>query len=73
MDLVWCPGNEWEDFDGEPDSPTLVEAKRALDNPAKLPRKGHFKKGPFVHIAFDGGSNKASEGTAGFVIANESG
>ena len=49
------------------------ELKRAVQEPAKLPRRGAFLPGPFIHVAFDGGASKEGMATIGFIIADVSG
>lgn len=65
--LTWCGCNEWADESAPSDSDDSDLGKQAT-RPVVLAPKAHFAAGPYVHVAFDGGSRK-SEGTAGFVIA----
>ena len=71
--LEWCGGNEWadkiiEDEDDDEDPLKIPEVRL----PARLCSKSLFRRGNFIHAAFDGGSAD-SIGTAGFVIALSTG
>jgi hypothetical protein len=69
--MAWDSSNTWDVDDDEEDmSPEL---KRAATEPARLPRRGAFLPGQFVHVAFDGGASKVGIGTAGFVIVDQRG
>ena len=68
--LGWDPENEWQLEEAED---LGADVARGVGDPAKLPRRGMFAKGPFVHVAFDGGSTRGGIATAGFVIADTQG
>jgi hypothetical protein len=57
----------------EDDEGLDAQLLRQLETPARLPKWGVFKKGRFVHAAFDGGASKEGIGTAGYVIADATG
>ena len=70
--LEWCGGNEWADEvieDDDDEDPLKIPEVRL---PARLCSKSLFRRGHFIHAAFDGGSAD-SVGTAGFVIALSTG
>jgi hypothetical protein len=69
--LSWCGCNEWADESAASSSDSDVDEEQAT-RPVMLAPKARFAAGPFVHLAFDGGSRNA-EGTAGFVIATSDG
>jgi len=69
-DVEWDPDNDWGLEEEEEDmDPELMER---LSKAARVPRWGVFHKGPFVHVAFDGGA-RAGVGSAGYVIADVDG
>lgn len=41
--------------------------------PARVPRRGTFSRGPYVHVQFDGGAARNGIATAGYVIADSRG
>ena len=68
-DLEWCGGNEWadeiiEDEDDDENHLKIPEVRL----PARLCSKSLFRRGNFIHTAFDRGSAD-SVGMVGFVIA----
>ena len=72
-DLEWCGGNEWadeiiEDEDDDKDPLKIPEVRL----PARLCSKSLFRRGNFIHAAFDWGSAD-SLGMAVFVIALSTG
>ena len=66
-EIDWDPENDWtlEETDDPVDPELLARLNRAV----RVPKWGQFGKGPFVHVAFDGGSREGV-GSAGFVIAD---
>ena len=70
--LEWYGGNEWADEvieDDDDEDPLKIPEVRL---PARLCSKSLFRRGHFIHAAFNGGSAD-SVGTAGFVIALSTG
>ena len=66
-EIDWDPENDWtlEETDDPVDPELLARLNRAV----RVPKWGQFGRGPFVHVAFDGGSREGV-GSAGFVIAD---
>jgi ribonuclease HI len=46
---------------------------REVNTPARVPRRGVFSRGPYVHIQFDGGAAREGIATAGYVIVDTRG
>ena len=67
--LTWCGDNEWAD---ESASSSDEDEQEHAKRPVVLAPKSWFGPGPFIHVAFDGGSRN-SEGTAGYVIGLSNG
>ena len=55
--------------DNEVDSSFL----KKVMTPARVPRRGQFASGTYVHIQFDGGSSRSSFATAGYVLVDATG
>lgn len=68
---AWDPENTWE-LD-EDDTPLDPEFLREVSAPARVPRRGVFARGPYVHIQFDGGAAREGIATAGFLIVDTRG
>jgi len=69
-DVLWSLENRWSAAETEEVDAQLL---RRLATPARVPKWGIFRRGRFVHVAFDSSASKTKVGTAGYVIANANG
>jgi ribonuclease HI len=70
MTMGWDGENQWSLMEEE-DTPEVV--RHQASTPAHVPRRGAFEAGPFIHVAFDGGSVRGDQATAGYIIVDSAG